>query len=138
VIAPDRGSTVPLILGFFLLALLGTAGAVAAGQAFVQQRDLQDLCDGAAAATAAAAADVDRSSPIANAGSLRFVDVQRIADRYVSRELSGVSVRARVSSDGRILRVRCSTTKAVIFGAVFGKAHGVLHIVESSAREPVT
>lgn len=130
----------PLILGFFLLALLGTAGAVAAGQAFVQQRDLQDLCDGAAAATAAAAADVDRSSPIANAGSLRFVDVQRIAERYVGRELSGVSVsvRARVSSDGRILRVRCSTTKAVIFGAVFGKAHGVLHIVESSAREPVT
>ena len=46
----DTGSTIPMILGFFLLAMLMVAGSIALGQAFVQQRDLQDVCDGAAAA----------------------------------------------------------------------------------------
>ena len=71
----DRGSTVPLILGFFLIALLVVAGAVALGDAFVDQRNLQDVCDGAAAAAAASAADLDREHGLTSGGSLRFSDV---------------------------------------------------------------
>jgi hypothetical protein len=56
----DRGSTIPLILGFVIVAFFLVAGAVALGDAFVQQRDLQDVCDGAAAAAAAAAVEVQR------------------------------------------------------------------------------
>ena len=46
----DTGSTIPLIIGFFLISMLMVAGSVAAGDAFVQQRGLQDVCDGAALA----------------------------------------------------------------------------------------
>jgi hypothetical protein len=31
----DRGSTIPLVLGFFIVAFMMVAGAVAAGDAFV-------------------------------------------------------------------------------------------------------
>ncbi|MGB9377651.1 MAG: pilus assembly protein TadG-related protein, partial [Mycobacteriales bacterium] len=43
-----RGSIAPLILVFFLIAILVVMGTVAAGSAFLEQRDLQSVCDGAA------------------------------------------------------------------------------------------
>ncbi|MDQ6874954.1 MAG: pilus assembly protein TadG-related protein, partial [Actinomycetota bacterium] len=46
--ADDRGSITPLILVFFLVAALLVMGAAAAGSAFLAQRDLQAVCDGAA------------------------------------------------------------------------------------------
>ncbi|MDQ2751380.1 MAG: pilus assembly protein TadG-related protein, partial [Actinomycetota bacterium] len=64
-IADDRRTTIPLILGFFIIALITVAGAVAAGDAFVQQRGLQDVCDGAAAAAAAGGADLNRGTALA-------------------------------------------------------------------------
>lgn len=136
----DRGSTIPLILGFFILALLMTAGAVAAGQAFVQQRDLQDVCDGAAAAGAAAGADINRGVPIGSAGSLRFANVQQVVDDYLARDPSRNSVRitAGLSADARTLRLRCTQTLQIAFGAVFGRAAGVQHVATSSAQAPLS
>jgi hypothetical protein len=143
VITSDRGSTVPLIVCFFLVAFLVVAGAIAAGQAFVQQRDLQDLCDGAAAAAAAAGADIDRGSRLVEGGALQFADVQAFVDSYVLRESpdaarSGVVVATRLSDGDRTIRLRCAVTSPVAFGGLFGKAHGVRHVVDASAREPVT
>jgi uncharacterized membrane protein len=136
----DRGSTIPLILGFFLVALMMTAGAVAAGDAFVQQRGLQDVCDGAAAAGAAGAADLDRSTAIASAGSLRFADVQRVVDAYLARDPSraGVHIHADLSPDARTLQLTCTETEQIAFGAMFGKADGVRHVVTSAARAPLS
>ena len=51
-LSDDRGSTIPLILGFFLIGLLMVGGAVLASDAFTHQRDLQSVCDGAAIAGA--------------------------------------------------------------------------------------
>jgi hypothetical protein len=135
----DRGSTLPLILGFFLVALLMTAGAVAAGDAFVQQRGLQDVCDGAAAAGAASAADLDRAAGIGS-NALRFTDVQRVVDAYLARDPSrrAVQVRAAVSTDARTLQLTCTETTKIAFGAMFGKGHGVRHVTTSSARAPLT
>lgn len=134
----DRGSTVPLIIGFFVLAMLASAASVAAGQAFVSQRDLQDQCDGMAAAAAAATASVDRGSAVAGGGSLRFADVQRFVDAATARSGSDVHVAARVTDGGQTIRLHCISIVPVVFGAVFGRPHGQRHVVDSSAREPVS
>ena len=75
-LADEQGSTFPLIIGFFLLAMLVVAGSVAAGDAFVQQRGLQDTCDGAALAAAASAVDLSRDAGVPDQGAVRFADVR--------------------------------------------------------------
>lgn len=134
----DRGSTVPLILGFFLLALIVVAGSVALGQAFVQQRGLQDICDGAVAAAAASSADLDRERGIDAARSLQFADVSDVVDSYLSRdaERRSVQVRAELSADRRRITLTCRQTTSLAFGAFFGRGH-VQHTATSSARAAV-
>lgn len=137
--AGDRGSTIPLILGFFLIALIVVAGAVAAGDAFVQQRGLQSVCDGAAVAAAASAADLERSGGVGDGASLRFAGVRQAVDGYLARDAgrSGVRVSAALSVDARTLTLTCTETTTIAFGALFGKGNGVRHTVTSAARAPI-
>jgi len=134
----DRGSTIPLILGFFLIALIMVAGSVALGQASVQQRGLQDICDGAAAAAAASSADLDRERGIGSASSLRFADVSDVVDSYLSRdaERRSVHVHAALSADRQRITLTCRQTTSLAFGAFFGRGH-VEHTATSSARAAV-
>jgi Flp pilus assembly protein TadG len=136
--ADDRGSTIPMILGFFLLALLMVAGSIALGDAFVQQRGLQDVCDGAAAAAAASSADLDRSGAVAASQALQFVDVDRVVGAYLERDPQrrNVHVTAALSSDRRRITLSCSQTMSLAFGGFFGRAH-VRHTATSSARAAV-
>jgi uncharacterized membrane protein len=134
----DAGSTIPLILGFFLIAVFVVAGSVALGQAFVQQRDLQDVCDGAAAAAAATAADLDRSGAVAVSGSLQFADVQAVVEAYLARDPArhDVRVTAVLSADRRRLTLTCEETVPLTFGRLFGRP-SVRHVARSSARSAV-
>ncbi len=134
----ERGSTIPLILGFFLLALLMVAGSIALGEAFVQQRDLQDVCDGAAAAAAASSADLDRGSSVAGADSLRFADAGRAVHAYLDRDPDrrSVHVRAALSRDHRRITLTCSQRTTLTFGQFFDR-RTVLHTATSSARAAV-
>lgn len=134
----DRGSTVPLILGFFLIALLLVAGAVALGDAFVDQRNLQDVCDGAAAAAAASGADLDREHGLTTGGSLRFADVESAVGTYLSRDAGrqDVHVSAVLSNSGTRITLTCEQTMPLAFGAFFGRA-SVDHTATSSARAAV-
>lgn len=136
----DRGSTLPLILGFFLIALLFVAASVAAGDAFVQQRDLQDVCDGAAAAAAAQGVDLGRGGALQSESALQFDDVHGAIVEYLARDPSrhAISVQTALSTDGRTLTLRCEQTERVAFGAMFGKGGGVHHVVTSSARAPLS
>jgi Flp pilus assembly protein TadG len=136
----DRGSTLPLILGFFLLALTLVAGSVAAGDAFVQQRGLQDVCDGAATAVAATAIDIERGAGVEPSESLSFTEVQAAAAAYLAREPSraGVDVAASLSPDAQTLTLTCTETTQIAFGAMFGKGGGVHHTATSSARAPLS
>jgi uncharacterized membrane protein len=138
--ADDQGSTLPLVLGFFLVALLMIAGSVAAGDAFVQQRGLQDVCDGAAAAAAASGVDLGRGGALQHEQALQFGDVQRAVDGYLARDPSrhSVQVSAALSADARTLTLTCVQTERIVFGAMFGKGDGVHHRVTSSARAPVS
>lgn len=134
----DAGSTIPLILGFFLIALLMVAGSVALGQAFVQQRNLQDVCDGAAAAAAASAADLDRSGAVATANSLQFAGARAEVAAYMARdpERRGVHIRVVLSADRRRLTLFCAQTMPLALGGLFGRAQ-VHHTATSSARAAV-
>ncbi|MEP7020720.1 MAG: pilus assembly protein TadG-related protein [Pseudonocardiales bacterium] len=136
----DQGTTIPLILGFFIIALITVAGAVAAGDAFVQQRGLQDVCDGAAAAGAAGAANLDRGVVVAAGRSLRFADAQRVVDDYLARDPGRAAVRidASLSADARTLQLTCTETNPIAFGAMFGKGDGIRHIARSSAKSPLS
>lgn len=138
--ADDRGSTIPLILGFFLVALMMIAGAVAAGDAFVQQRGLQEVCDGAAAAAAASAADLTRSGEVAAGNVLRFRDVARAVTDYLGRDPSreDVHVSPALSGDRGVFTLTCTETRPIAFGAMFGKGSGVRHVATSSARAPLS
>jgi len=136
----DRGTTIPLILGFFVIALITVAGAVAAGDAFVQQRGLQDVCDGAAAAGAAGGANLDRGAALASDRSLRFADVQSVVDDYLARDPAREAVRieASLSADARTLQLTCTETTPIAFGAMFGKGHGVRHVARAAARSSLS
>jgi Putative Flp pilus-assembly TadE/G-like len=139
-VSEDRGTTIPLILGFFIVALVTVAGAVAAGDAFVQQRGLQDVCDGAAAAGAAGGADLDRGAALAGDRSLRFADVQSVVDDYLARDPGRIAVRisASLSPDARTLQLTCTEKNRIAFGSMFGKGDGIRHVARSSARSPLS
>lgn len=134
----ERGSTIPLILGFFLLAFLVVAGSIALGEAFTQQRDLQDVCDGAAAAAAASAADLDRAHGLVGHGELRFAGVQRAVQSYLTRDPArrGVHARAVLSDDRERITLTCTQTTSLAVGRLFGRGH-VHHTATASARAPV-
>jgi Flp pilus assembly protein TadG len=137
-VTDDRGSTIPLILGFFLIALLVVGGSVALGDAFVQQRNLQDICDGAAAAAAASAVDLDRGAGVGEARSLRFAEVDHVVGAYLARDADrrSVQVNAVLSADRERITLTCEQTTSLAFGAMFGRAH-VHHTATSSARAAV-
>lgn len=127
-----------MILGFFLVALLMVAGSVALGQAFVQQRGLQSICDGAAAAAAASGGNLDREDGVGTGESLTFGDVDSQVARYLARDGSRRTVRARVrlSADRTRLTLRCEQTLPLTFGKLFGRGM-VRHTAESTARAAV-
>ena len=131
----ERGSTLPLILVFFIVAMLMVAGSVALGQAFVQQRDLQSICDGAAAAAAASAGDLDREGGVGSGESLRFGDVRSVVAAYLGRDPDrrAVSVRARLSAGGTRVTLTCRQRRDLPLGGLFGRAH-VDHTATSTAR----
>jgi len=131
----DDGSTIPLILGFFLIGLLVVAGAVLASDAYTKQRDLQSICDGAVLA-AANAVDSGRARTQPLAGALPLAAVQSAAQRYLAREPNRTSTRVRASlaADGQTVRAECSRHVRLAFGAAIGRGHGVEQHATASAR----
>jgi hypothetical protein len=135
----DRGSTIPLILGFFVIALAMIGASIALGQAFVQQRELQSICDGAVAAAAAGGGDLDREADLGAEDSLRFADVAREVTRYLARDESRarVTARATLSHDRTRITLRCRQRLPLAFGRYFGRGH-VTHTATSTGRAAVT
>jgi len=99
----ERGSIVPLVLGCFLLAFVLVAGGVAAGDAFVQQSDLQSACDAAAIAGADVASLPDARAQLGSDGggdagsaapALPLGDVQQAVASYLTRDSERASIAA--------------------------------------------
>jgi hypothetical protein len=133
----DGGSTVPLILGLFLIALIVVAGAVAAGDAFVAQNQLQDECDGAAVVAASSASlDGGRHGADSAGGFLVLGDVQAVVDQYRQRDSSraAITMVASIADDGVTVTVRCREIHPLAFGSLFGFGNGVTHNASSTSR----
>jgi hypothetical protein len=135
----ERGSTLPLILGFTVVGFVAIAGIVAAGDAFVQQRGLQDVCDGAAAEAAASAISVERGTGLGAGDTVAFIQLQQSISSYLSRDPSReqVRVRTRLEQDRQTVTLVCTETRSITFGAMFGQGDGVRHRVTSSAQAPL-
>jgi hypothetical protein len=134
-LSDDRGSTIPLILGFFLIGLLMVAGAVLASDAFTHQRDLQSVCDGAAIAGANAidgpAARTRRLST-----ALPLAAVQAAVQDYLAEDAgrAEVSVQAGVSADGNTVLADCRVTTRLAFTRLIGRPDGIDQHARSQAR----
>jgi uncharacterized membrane protein len=135
----DDGSTIPLVLGFLMISLLLVAGSVAAGDAYVQQSNLQSVCD-AAALTASAAADTDTQRSSSGESALRLADVEGAVRRYLDRDSQRAKVAAAVSvgADGATVTVRCVRVQSIAFGTLFALGSGIRHQATSSARSPTS
>lgn len=136
-LSDDRGSTIPLLLGFVVIAFLVVAASIAAGDAFVQQQDLQETCDGAAAA-AASSADFVAARSGSLAGSLPLANVQEAVAAYLGRDPSRSSVSASAAVvGGTDVAVVCTSRTPVAFGSMFGFGDGIEHRARSTARSPI-
>jgi hypothetical protein len=101
--ADDTGSTIPLILGFFLIGLLIVAGSVTASDAFTKQRDLQTICDGAAIAAANSPDLAAARGSLSGLRSLPLGDLQDAVEAYLLRDSGRDGATATVvdvSTDG--------------------------------------
>src|SRR5437763_14988658 len=117
-LADDTGSTIPLILGFFLIALLIVAGSVTASDAFTKQRVLQSICDGAAIATANSPDLEAARGSLSELHSLPLGSLQDAAEAYLQRD-SGrdgeTVVVVDVSIDG-VVTLGCGRRAHLAFG----------------------
>lgn len=131
----ERGSTIPLVLGFFVIALLVVAGAVLASDAFTKQRDLQSVCDGAALA-ASNAIDGRAVRTEALGDSLPLAEVQQASEAYLAEDpaRAAVQIGATLSADGATVLADCRARVRLAFGAVIGHPDGVDEHATASAR----
>jgi hypothetical protein len=131
----DRGSTIPLILGFFLIGLLMVAGAVMASDAFTHQRDLQSVCDGAAVA-GANAIDGPAARTHELTATLPLTAVQAAVQHYLAEDAgrSEVRVQAGLSADGDTVLADCRITTRLAFAGLIGHRDGIEQHARSQAQ----
>lgn len=132
----DRGSTIPLMLGFFILAGLMLTGGVVASSAFLQLRSLQSACDGAAVA---AANGFERGGATLGEGLPFDADAAQSAVAAYAAQAWGADateVDLIVDVDGERVVVSCTKTAHVPFEAVFSPG-GISQTVTATSRAPL-
>jgi hypothetical protein len=138
-LSDDTGSTIPLILGFFLIGLLVVAGSVTASDAFTKQRDLQSVCDGTAIAAANSPDLVVARGHLTHLKALPLGKLQDAIDNYVSRDASRAGTAAvvvDVSPDGAVT-VGCQRRSRLAFTGLLGMGAGIDQKAYSIARSPL-
>ena len=134
--AAERGSTLPLVLVCWLVAALMAFGAIAASDAFLEQQEVQSVCDGAALAAAnrtdeeaVYGAGVGASVPLTRA-STRAAVADHLAD-------GGVALDAwSAETDGVEVTVRCTRYVEIAFGGLFLGGQPLERTAVASARAP--
>ena len=132
----ERGSTLPFVLVCWSVAALMAFGAVAASDAFLEQQEVQSLCDGAALAAANDAdeaavyrAGVEGALPLTPAGA-RAAVADQLAD-------GGGGLDAwSAETDGEEVTVRCTRYVDIAFGWLFLGGQPLERTAVTSARAP--
>jgi Flp pilus assembly protein TadG len=134
----ERGSSLPFVLVCWTVAALMVFGAIAASDAFLEQQDVQSVCDGAALAGANRTDEgavysrgVAGQLPLTEAGSQAAVADQLAAE---GTRLDSWSVR----TDGTEVTVRCTRYSQIAFGWLFHGGRPLERTAVASARAPTT
>jgi Flp pilus assembly protein TadG len=132
----ERGSTLPFVLVCWLVAALMVFGAIAASDAFLEQQEVQAVCDGAALAAANRADEaavyargIGTELPLSRSSAQ-----QAVADQLVS---GGSALDAwSAETDGAEVTVRCTRFVDIAFGWLFLGGQQLERSATASARAP--
>jgi hypothetical protein len=132
----ERGSTLPLVLVAWLVGALMAFGAIAASDAFLEQQEVQAVCDSAALAAANRADEavlytqgVQAQLPLTRTAAQAAV-ADQLAD--AGAQLSGWSA----ETDGAEVTVRCTRNVEIAFGWLFLGGEPLERTATASARAP--
>ena len=134
--AGERGSSLPFVLVCWLVAALMAFGAIAASDAFLEQQELQSVCDGAALAAANRAdAAVLYTEGVGAALPLTRATAQAaVADQLAD---SGTALTAwSAETDGAEVTVVCTRHVQIAFGWLFLGGEPLERTATASARAP--
>jgi uncharacterized membrane protein len=132
----ERGSTLPFVLVCWLVAALMAFGAIAASDAFLEQQEVQSVCDSAALAAANRADEsVVYTEGLGNQLPLSVEAAQAaVADQLAdgATQLDAWSA----ETDGAEVRVRCTRYADIAFGWLFLGGEPLERTAVASARAP--
>jgi Flp pilus assembly protein TadG len=133
---PEAGSTLPFVLVCWLVAALMGFGAIAASDAFLEQQDVQSICDGAALA----AADRADEAVVYTQGVGATLPLTRsAAEAAVADQLAdaGAALDAwSAETDGAEVTVRCTRSVHIAFDWLFLGGEPLERTAVASARAP--
>ena len=132
----ERGSTLPFVLVCWTVAALMAFGAIAASDAFLEQQQVQSVCDGAALAAANRTDEavvytqgVDGELPLTRATAQAAV-ADQLAD-------GGTLLDAwSAETDGAEVTVRCTRYVEIAFGWLFLGGQPLERTATAGARAP--
>ena len=135
---PERGSTLPFVLLCWTIAALMVFGAIAASDAFLEQQDVQSVCDGAALA---AANSTDEGALYAR-GVQGWLPLDQASSEvavagYLSAGDRGLQAWS-LQTDGAEVTVRCTRSVDIAFGWLFLGGRPLERTAVASARAPTT
>src|SRR5215218_649104 len=132
----ERGSSLPFVLVCWTVAALMAFGAVAASDAFLEQQEVQSICDGAALA----AADRADEAVVYSAGVGAELPLTRAtAQAAVADQLAdgGTALHSwSAETDGAEVTVRCTRYVDIAFGWLFLGGEPLERTATASARAP--
>jgi Flp pilus assembly protein TadG len=133
---PEAGSTLPFVLVCWLVGALMVFGAIAASDAFLEQQQVQSVCDGAALA---AADQADEAVVYAQGVGAHLPLTRSAAETAVADQLTdaGVSLDAwSAETDGAEVTVRCTRSVHIAFDWLFLGGNPLERTAVASARAP--
>ena len=134
----ERGSTLPFVLVCWTVAALMAFGAIAASDAFLEQQEVQSVCDGAALAAANAA---DETALYTDGISSDLPLTRATAQAAVADQLAdgGAVLDAwSAETDGAEVTVRCTRYVEIAFGWLFLGGDPLERTATASARAPTS
>src|SRR4051794_7619322 len=132
----EQGSTLPFVLVCWTVAALMAFGAIAASDAFLEQQEVQSVCDGAALA----AADQADEAIVYTDGVGSDLPLSRAtAQAAVADQLADGGTRLdawSAETDGTEVTVRCTRYVDIAFGWLFLGGEPLERTAVASARAP--
>lgn len=132
----EEGSTLPFVLVCWTVAALMAFGAIAASDAFLEQQEVQSVCDGAALAAANRTDEavvytqgVDGELPLTRATAQTAV-ADQLADGGTALDSWSAE------TDGAEVTVRCTRYVQIAFGWLFLGGEPLERTATASARAP--